>query len=128
MVQRGGTVKMNVQNVTLLVCVATLVMVACVLFKTCVNEGFADSENNNNNVNGVGGGGNGQGQGNGNGNGNGNRPNNGHNHGGNNTHNNNSNNNTLNNSVFGSTTVAVQDCSGCTGTNFGSNNCPSECE
>ena len=40
MVQRGGTVKMNVQNVTLLVCVATLVMVACVLFKTCVNEGF----------------------------------------------------------------------------------------
>ena len=40
MVQRGGTVKMNVQNVTLLVCVATLVMVACVLFKTCVNERF----------------------------------------------------------------------------------------
>ena len=40
MVQRGGTVRMNVQNVTLLVCVATLVMVACVLFKTCVNEGF----------------------------------------------------------------------------------------
>ena len=40
MVQRGGTVSINVQNVTLLVCVATLVMVACVLFKTCVNEGF----------------------------------------------------------------------------------------
>ena len=45
MVQRGGTVKMNVQNVTLLVCVATLVMVACVLFKTCVNEGFASQGN-----------------------------------------------------------------------------------
>tara|TARA_X000000950_G_C13835300_1_gene627911 strand:- start:694 stop:1032 length:339 start_codon:yes stop_codon:yes gene_type:complete len=112
MVQRGGTVKMNVQNVTLLVCVATLVMVACVLFKTCVNEGFANPDSNNNNANkGVGGSGNGQG-----GRGNGNRPNNGHNHG-NNYHNN-----------GGSSEYSVSDCSGCTGTNFGSNNCPSECE
>ena len=47
MVQRGGTVRMNVQNVTLLVCVATLVMVACVLFKTCVNEGFQGSGTRN---------------------------------------------------------------------------------
>lgn len=110
MVQRGGTVKMNVQNVTLLVCVATLVMVACVLFKTCVNEGFAGPDSNNANK-GVGGSGNGQG-----GRGNGNRPNNGHNHG-NNYHNN-----------GGSSEYSVSDCSGCTGTNFGSNNCPSECE
>ena len=46
--QRGGTVTINVQNVTLFVCVATLIMVACVLFKTCVNEGFAgDNETGN---------------------------------------------------------------------------------
>ena len=48
MVQRVGSVKMNVQNVTLLVCVATLVIfVACVLFKTCVNEGFQGNYKNN---------------------------------------------------------------------------------
>ena len=119
MVQRGGTVKMNVQNVTLLVCVATLVMVACVLFKTCVNEGFADADNNGGPNNGNAGG-----MGIGGGNYTGNHGNNPHN----NNNNNGGNNNTLNNSVFGSTTVGVQDCSGCTGTNFGSNNCPSECE
>ena len=112
MVQRGGSVTINVQNVTLFVCVATLVMVACVLFKTCVNEGFAGQGNN-----GPGGGGGGGGGGNGQGNGVGNRPNNGHNHG-NNAHNN-----------GGSSGYSVSDCSGCTGTNFGSqNNCPYECE
>lgn len=40
MVQRGGTLRMNVENVTLIVSVVTLIMVSCVLFKTCVTENF----------------------------------------------------------------------------------------
>ena len=49
MVQRGGTVRMNVQNGYLFV--LTLVMVACVLFKTCVNgESFTGQGNNGRSV------------------------------------------------------------------------------
>ena len=46
--QHGGTVRMNVKNVTLLVCVVTLVMVTNVLFKTCLNDGFRDHNENGN--------------------------------------------------------------------------------